>query len=182
MSFGYSAGDFVLLTQLAWQVVQNSRKACGAHDELTSEVTSLHIVLRRLEVEVSKPNSILNRIDGGVDRKEELAQLSSDCRRVLRVMDRILEKYNALSEEKRSVTRLWKKVQFGNGEMLDLAEIRLKISTSTSALTLFLNLSSIGSQGKVESYMESQGDELREMRRSLNWITASMQAKAPKAG
>ncbi|KAE9369921.1 hypothetical protein N431DRAFT_427988, partial [Stipitochalara longipes BDJ] len=29
--------------------------------------------------------------------------------------------------------------------------------------------------------MESQGDELREMRRSLNWITASMQAKAPKA-
>jgi hypothetical protein len=182
MSFGYSAGDFVLLTQLAWQVVQNSRKACGAHDELTSEVTSLHIVLRRLEVEVSKPNSILNRIDGGVDRKEELAQLSSDCRRVLRVMDRILEKYNALSEEKRSVTRLWKKVQFGNGEMLDLAEIRLKISTSTSALTLFLNLLSIGSQGKVESYMESQGDELREMRRSLNWITASMQAKAPKAG
>jgi len=182
MSFGYSVGDFVLLTQLAWQVVQNSRKACGAHDGLTSEVTSLHIVLHRLEVEVSKPNSILGRSDGGLDRKEELVQLSSDCRRVLRVLDGILEKYNALSEEKRSVMKLWKKVQFGNGEMLDLVEIRLKISTSTSALTLFLNLLSIGSQGKVESYMESQGDELREMRRSLNWITASMQAKAPKAG
>ncbi|KAE9367344.1 hypothetical protein N431DRAFT_428749 [Stipitochalara longipes BDJ] len=182
MSFGYAVGDFVLLTQLAWDVVQNSRKACGAHDELTSEVKSLHIVLRRLEVEVSKPNSILTRTDDGGDRREELAQLSGDCRRVLRILDGILEKYNALSEEKRSVTKLWKRVQFGNGEMLDLADLRLKISTSTSALTLFLNLLSIGSQGKVESYMETQGDELREMRRSLNWITAEMQAKAPKAG
>jgi hypothetical protein len=182
MSFGYAIGDFVLLTQLAWDVVQNSRKACGAHDELTSEVTSLHIVLRRLEIEVSKPNSILTRSDDNTDRKGELAQLSEDSRRVLRTLDGILRKYNALSEEKRSVTKLWKRVQFGNGEMLDLAELRLKITTSTLALTLFLNLLSIGSQGKVESYMESQGDELREMRRSLNWITASMQAKAPKAG
>jgi hypothetical protein len=43
-------------------------------------------------------------------------------------------------------------------------------------LTLFLNLLTTGSQCKVESYMESQGDELREVRRSLNWITSSMQA------
>lgn len=182
MSFGYALGDFVLLTQLAWDVVQNSRKACGAHDELTSAVASLHIVLRRLELEVSKPNSILTRSEDSLDRREELAQLSGDCKRVLRVLDGIFEKYNALSEEKRSVTKLWKRVQFGNGEMLDLAELRVKIATNTSALTLFLNLLSIGSQGKVESYMESQGDELREMRRSLNWITASMQAKSPKVG
>ena len=67
------------------------------------------------------------------------------------MLDGILEKYNALSEEKRSVRKLWKNVKFGNGEMLDLAEIRLKIATSTSALTLFLNLLSIGSQGKVET-------------------------------
>jgi hypothetical protein len=112
-------------------VVQNSRKACGAHDELTSEVTSLHIVLRRLQVEVSKSNSILTQSDGNPNRIEELAQLSSDCRRVLRTLDGILEKYNALSEEKRSVTKLWKRVQFGNGEMLDLADLRLKVSTST---------------------------------------------------
>ena len=182
MSFGYAIGDFVLLTQLAWDVVQNSRKACGAHDELTSEVTSLHIVLRRLEVEVSKPNSILTKSDDSLDRREELAQLSEDCKRVLKVLEGILKKYNALSEEKRSVMKLWKKVQFGNGEMLDLAELRIKIATSTSALTLFLNLLSVGSQGKVEMYMENQGDELREMKRSLNWITAEMQAKAPKAG
>ena len=102
-----------------------------------------NIVLRRLGLEVSKPNSILTRSEDSLDRREELAQLSGDCKRVLRVLDGILEKYNALSEEKRIVTKLWKRVQFGNGEMLDLAELRVKITTSTSALTLFLNLSSI---------------------------------------
>lgn len=58
-----------------------------------------------------------------------------------------------------------------------LADMRLKISTYTSALTLVLNLLSIGSQGKIESYMQNQGGELEEIRRSLNWITASMQAE-----
>lgn len=47
MSFGSSVGDFILLAQLAWKVVQGARQACGAHDALTGEVTSLHIVLRQ---------------------------------------------------------------------------------------------------------------------------------------
>ena len=54
MSFGYSVGDAVLITQLAWKTVQNARKACGEHDELTREVLSLHVVLSRLEQEVEK--------------------------------------------------------------------------------------------------------------------------------
>lgn len=66
--------------------------------------------------------------------------------------------------------------------MLDLADIRLKICTYTSLLTLHINLLSMGSQGKVESFMESQGEEVREIRRALNYITVMMQAKAPKAG
>jgi hypothetical protein len=175
MSFGYSVGDFLALTQLAWKVVQNSRKACGAHDELTGEITRLHMVLRRLELEMSKPDSLLNRSDD--NRREELADLSVDCNRVLRVLSCVLEKYNALSDEQRSVTKLWQKIRFGNGEMQDLGEIRLKISTYSSAITLFLNLLSIGSQGKIEQFMDSQGQELREVRQSLNWITASLQAK-----
>jgi len=175
MSFGYSVGDFLALTQLAWKVVQSSRKACGAHDDLTREVTSLHLVLHRLQLEVSKPESLINRKDD--NRRKELAVLSRDCNRVLRVLSQILEKYNALSDEERSFTKLWQRIRFGNGEMQDLTEIRQKISTYTSAITLFLNLLLIGSQGRVERYMDSQGGELKGMRDSLNWITASLQAK-----
>ncbi|CZR50187.1 uncharacterized protein PAC_00059 [Phialocephala subalpina] len=175
MSFGYSVGDFLALTQLAYKVVQSSRKACGAHDELTRDVTNLHIMLQRLELEKSRPESLLNRSDD--NRREELADLSSGCHRVLRVLSQILEKYNALSDEQRSVKKLWQKIRFGNDEMQDLGEIRLKVSTYSSAITLFLNLLAIGSQGKVERFMDSHGEELREMRLSLNWITASLQAK-----
>jgi hypothetical protein len=176
MSFGYSIGDFLQLTQLAYTVVQNARKACGAVDSLTREVSSLHIVLQRLESEVSKEESLLNRSED--NRKNELATLAKDCQRVLRVLSQILEKYNALSEEKRSVTKLWQRVRFGNGEMQDLGKIRSELATYTQAMTLFLNLLSIGSQGKVEAYMDSHGEELREIKHSLHWVTASMQASS----
>lgn len=52
------------LTSPAYKIVQNAHSACGAHDSLTREVGSLHIILKRLEIEVSKPDSILNRREG----------------------------------------------------------------------------------------------------------------------
>ena len=174
MSFGYSIGDFVLLATLAYKTVQNARAACGAHDSLTREVGSLHIVLKRLEIEVSKSDSILNRTED--HRRRELATLASDCQRVLNVLSQILEKYNSLPDEKRSATKLWQRVRFGNGEMQDVGKIRSEVATYTQALTLFLNLLSIGTLGKIEVYMDSHGDDLRDIKQALHWVTASMQA------
>ncbi|TVY56325.1 hypothetical protein LSUE1_G010039 [Lachnellula suecica] len=176
MSFGYSVGDFMLLTQLAYRIIQNARRACGAHDDLAREVSSLHIVLQRVQSEVSKPDSLLNNAED--NRRRELERLARHCERVLRVLEQILDKYNALSQEKRSVTKLWQKVRFGNGEMLDLGKIRTELATHTQALNMFLNLLSIGSQGKVEKYMDSHGEELREIKHSLHWVTASTQANS----
>jgi hypothetical protein len=176
MSFGFSVGDFVLLSNLAYKTVQNARSACGAHDSLTREVSSLHIVLARLEAEVSKPDSILN---GDEDhRKRELATLVNGCKCVLRVLSRILEKYNELPEEKRSVTKLWQRVRFGNGEMHELAKIRSEIATYTQALTLFINLLCLSTLGKMEVYMDSHGDDLRHIKQALHWVTATMQAES----
>jgi hypothetical protein len=174
MSFGFSVGDFVTIFQLAWDVVQNSRRACGAHDELTREVTGLHVVLQRLDTEIKNPMSLINRTNDG--RKEELGQILEGCNRLLKVTHKVLEKYNALSDEKRRTTRLWQKIRFGNGELKDMAKVRQEISTYTSAITLFLNLLSMGSQGRVEEHMENHSEELRELRKSLNWITSSLQA------
>jgi hypothetical protein len=174
-AFGYSVGDFLLLTQLAYTTVQNARKACGVHDNLVREVNSLHIVLQRLSSEASKPDSLLKRSDD--NRRKELATLVCDCRRVLEVLKQILEKYNALSEEKRGVTKLWQKIRFGNGEMQDLDKIRGEMGIYTQAITLFLNLLAVESQGKVEAYMDSHGKELKEIKQGLHWIIASQQTK-----
>lgn len=174
MSFGYSVGDAVLLTQLAWHTVQGARKACGEHDELTREASSLHKVLQRLQHEVENPESPVNRADE--DRRRELGEHVADCERILRVMDEVLTKYNALSEDKRSGKKLWQKIRFGNGEMKDLAEIRLKFATHTSAILMSLNLCSLGSQGRVEAQLSSQSGELRGIRESVNYITAMLTA------
>jgi hypothetical protein len=91
-----------------------------------------------------------------------------------------LDRYNALPEERRRVTRLWQKVKFGNGEMLDLGSIRLELSTHTNAVTLFVNLLMLGSQGKAEKHMDNHSEELKHIRQSLNWISASFHASTPE--
>lgn len=92
MSFGYSIGDAVLLTQLAWETVQNARKACGEHDELTREIVSLHVVLRRLEQEVEKPGNPINDDESGDTYMEELGVIVDGCKKVLHVLDQVLTK------------------------------------------------------------------------------------------
>jgi hypothetical protein len=76
-----------------------------------------------------------------------------------------------LREDKRAGKRLWTKIKFGNGEIQDLSELRAKISTYTSAVTLQSNLISMSSQGRVEREISNALPEIRE---SLNWIAAKL--------
>lgn len=43
-------------------------------------------------------------------------------------------------------------------------------------MMLFLNLLALGSQGKVEAYVESQGDELN-IKCSLHYVTAKLETR-----
>ena len=106
MSFGYAIGDGILLVQLAWKTVQGAIQACGEHDELTREVSSLHRVLQRLHRELSNPNSLLNQADK--ERREELEKLGDGCERILNVINSIVTKYNILSDNDRKGKRIWK--------------------------------------------------------------------------
>jgi hypothetical protein len=138
MSFGYGISDATSLVQLAWNTVEGAGKACGEHDKLTREVSSLHKVLLHLRNEISKPDSLLNLAND--ERREELEAYCAGCERILKVMDAVLKKYNALEDNKRSGKRLWQKIRFGNGEISDLSEIRLKIATHSAAIMMSLNL------------------------------------------
>ena len=177
MSFGYSVGDAVMLTQLAWKTVKNTQKACGEHDELTQEVLGLHLVLRRLEQEISKPDSPLNR--SGDSYEEEIETIIRGCSKVLRVLDTILEKYNRLSEEERSWRKLWQKIRFGNGEITDLQDLRSKMVTHTAALSLTLNMASLGSLGRIEKQMKGN---LQEIKTAVNGTAARLIAKSHGEG
>ena len=180
MSFGFSASDVVLLVQLAWTTVENSRKACGEYAELTRETTSLHINLQRLDRETAKPESPINR--PGDTCRQDLAPIVDGCGKALHVLDRILEKYNALSDEERSRRKLWKAVRFGNGKLANVKDLRLKLIHYTSNLALFLNMVSVGSMGIVEKQMYEAGGDLKDIRRAVNGITAHLMSGANKEG
>ena len=172
MSFGYSAGDAVLLSQLAWKTVQNARKACGEHDELTREALSLHVVLRRLEQDAEKPGSPINRPNDTY--KEELDVVFDGCKKVLNVLDQVLTKYNALSDQERSGRKLLARIRFGNGKMADMVEMRGKLAYYSSAMSLFLNMVSMRSMGRVERRMNDAGGDLKEIKVAVNGITAHL--------
>ena len=176
MSFGFSISDAISLGQLAWNAVQSSRKACGEHDELTREVSSLHVILLRLQQEMEKPESLI--IKNGDTCREELQVIIDDCGKVLRQLDKILNKYNALSEQERSGRKLWQKVRFGNGEVGDIGKLRSKVVLYTSNMTFYLNMVSMGAVGRIEQKMNNAGGILKDLQLAVNSITAHFIAKS----
>ncbi|KAL8918223.1 MAG: hypothetical protein Q9172_005516 [Xanthocarpia lactea] len=179
MSFGWSVSDIALLVRLAYKTSQGARAACGQYDELTRETSSLHVILNRLNVEASRPG---NPIDKDQSHGKELGVIASGCKDVLTQLDEVLVKYNALSEQEKSVRRLWKKVKFGNGVVADVAVLRSKVTYYTSSLTLFLNMVSLGSIGAVEEKMDRAGGDLQEIKNAVNHITAHLMATADEEG
>jgi hypothetical protein len=178
MSFGYSVGDVVFLTRLAWKTEQEAEKACGQHDELTMDAAALYEVLKVVETKLANPRGGFKTADYDYhDIKQELIGLLNGVKKTLGVLHSVLAKYNALSEDERKLTKLWSKVRFANGEMLDMADVRLKLSTYAVAISMSSSLIALGSQGRVESYLNSPA-ELENMRKSLNWITAQINAQA----
>ena len=178
MSFAWSASDIASLVKLAYKTTQGARAACGQYDELTRQVESLHTILKRLHLEVARPESCINRQEsyGG-----ELESIAAGCDEVLTQLDKILVKYNALSEQERSSRRLWKKIRFGS-VVADVAEIRSKVSYYTSALSLFLNLVSVGTVGATENKMNQAGGDLRDIKAAVNHITAHFLATERQEG
>ncbi|KAK4690804.1 hypothetical protein P7C71_g6067, partial [Lecanoromycetidae sp. Uapishka_2] len=175
MSFGFSPGDVVLTAQLAWKTVQNSRKACGEYDETTREVLGLHVVLQRLEQEVGKPDSPINK--RGESCREELRTIVSGCEKVLNQLDKVLEKYGGLSATERRGRKLWQKIRFGNGEVVDIRDLRAKVVYYTSATSLFVNMVSMGSIGRIEKQMDNAGGDLKDLKIAVNGITAHLISK-----
>ncbi|KAI4254096.1 MAG: hypothetical protein L6R42_007329, partial [Xanthoria sp. 1 TBL-2021] len=112
----------------------------------------------------------------------ELKSIATGCEDVLTQLDKILVKYNALSEQERSARRLWKKIRFGNGAVADVAELRSRVTYYTSALSLFLNLVSVGTVGAAEKKMDQAGGDLRDIKSAVNYITAHFLAAERREG
>ncbi|PMD59691.1 uncharacterized protein K444DRAFT_480411, partial [Hyaloscypha bicolor E] len=180
MVFGSPVGgDCVMLAQLAWDCLQGSKDAVGENDGLTRELLGLYKSLSRLRDELANPTSLVNRAND--ERRQELEEHAADCEGILKVMNTVLARYNALGREQRKSRRLWQKIQFGNGETKDLREVRNELSAHASAITMGFNLCALHSPGRVETTLEMaeeqsrrHGRSLRGLRTSLHWVIANL--------
>lgn len=180
MSFGFSVSDIAALTALAWTTVQRCRKAGSQHQELTDQVSSVHLVLQRFEREMLARNGTMRAIDHTY--REEIGKILSSCQKPLRHMDKILERYNGLENGRKNVRDLYQRVRFSSGEVVNLQQLRTTLTHQTNELTLYLNIILVGALGRVERQLNESGKELREMKVAVNGIAASLIMKASHDG
>ena len=177
MSFGYSISDVVAFGTFVYNVVQNSRKACGEHDELTSEVSAFHVALKQLKTEIERPASPLTHPDD-TNCGLVLTDLVRNSMKVLENLDKILVKYNALSEPERSVKKIGKMIWFGNMEMADLGDYRAKLASFTRTMSLHLHLAATGTVGRVERQMIDAGGALKDIKTAVEGITTHIVSRS----
>ncbi|KAG8532312.1 uncharacterized protein KY384_003953 [Bacidia gigantensis] len=106
--------------------------------------------------------------------RKELAPVIQGCIRNLERLAKIIAKYSALSVEERSATKLWRQVRFGSGELVDVAELRRRITDHTSVLSLYINMIAAGGVGRIEKQMHDAGGDLKEIKLAVNGITAHL--------
>jgi hypothetical protein len=171
----FRAADANALAQLAWAVFDGARRACGKDDGLTMEMSNLHAVLESARSEMSNPGSRLNLTNSR--RRTELERHMESCSAHLRNVDSILNKYNALTYEERSRKPLWTKIRFGNGEVHNLADIRLILLAYAKAIAMSLRSISVGSRGPIERHLSRQKGSLKGLCESVNIALAQMCSK-----
>jgi hypothetical protein len=172
MSFAYCVNDVLALIQLSWSAVEGARRACGKHDDLTKEVSSLYDVLAHVYSAMSVPDSPISHARKSL--RTELQSHMTGCDTQLRIINTVLDKFNALSPEQRFGKQLWPKVRFANGEDQDLAEIRSRMATYSTAISMSLRLMSLRSRGKIERQLSHQKGSLEGIRESVNFSLAQM--------
>jgi hypothetical protein len=72
---------------------------------LTREVSSLHVVLHRLDLECKRSDSPINRANDPC--REEFQSLVNGCEKTLDPLDRIAEKFSLLGDREGGGKKMW---------------------------------------------------------------------------
>lgn len=169
MSFDAISRGLFEIFQLSRTVLDTCRQVCGEQEILTREVASLHAVVSQLQDEAERPNSSL-RWQDDVSRKELRATIK-DSRKVLKVLDQVLEQY-AFSLRKGGARKgLFRSIKFGNGEVQYMSDLLEELSVHKAALSLNLRLLTPSSRGSVEWPL---GRKYARMQQSIHRMVAEI--------
>jgi hypothetical protein len=126
MSFGYSVGDFIAVTALAYKVYKSCSGASESFRNISAEVRSMQLVLEETQDLISENKQSLEP-----RRVARLVEIKDGCHDVLRDLERLLEKYESLGSDKQ---RTRDKVKWG---LEEVSEVRERLSINVNLLTSF---------------------------------------------
>ncbi|KAL3423255.1 hypothetical protein PVAG01_05002 [Phlyctema vagabunda] len=177
MSFGASPADIAAVVKFCRACYRKCKQASGEYLEISREVRGLHTVLRHLKYEAEAPESLLNRDQSMYGR--ELAPIIQNCDFTLRALENLIQKYGRLGDGSPSSPRvLWDKIKFGSNEMDELGDIRVKLISHKTSLTLFLDTIQLQQAGKVSSTLDTQSGQLDMILDKVDGIAARMCQRA----
>ena len=125
MSFGFGAGDFVQLGQLAWTVYKACKDAPESFGNISQEVLSLHAVLREVDESITGYNLTHTQEAG-------LKTVGNGCHNVLTDLETLVNKYESLGTQSK---RTWDRMGWG---FQGVADLRSRLTSNTVLLTAFM--------------------------------------------
>lgn len=150
MSFGYSAGDFLLAIALAKKVYEACKEGPGQYREISREAQSVQYAISSLSEDAEDQDSLLNR--KGQNRKGQLLEIIRNCKCTLQEVQDLIEKHSSLqSNQAGRSRRLWDAYRVGR---CDLDSLRGQLTFHTSVIEGFLLSLQGPAIGRIETKLE----------------------------
>jgi hypothetical protein len=121
MSFGFSLGDVISLSALAWNCYKSCRDSSEQFQRISGEVGNLKAVLDET-IEAVQDNQPLSRT-----REERLMRVM-ECQQVLIDLEKLLNSYESMNTQ---TQRTWDRFRF---DMEDVAGVRSRLISHTTTL------------------------------------------------
>src|ERR1700733_15560938 len=110
-AFGFGVGDFIAIGTLALNLYKSCKEAPESFGNISSEVLSMHIVLKEVEEEVlARPLA--------PTKQERLEAIGEGCHLVLNDLDNLVKRYQSLGTQSK---RTWDRMRYS---MEDITELR----------------------------------------------------------
>ena len=126
MSFGFGVGDIIAISRLALKVYTAYKDAPDDYRNIADEVKSLHIIIEEAAQHFKSTTLSDEKKQGG---KEVL----EGCRNVLKDLDALIEKYNALASSNPS--QVFRRIKLGTE---DIVTLRARLTSHTTLLNSFI--------------------------------------------
>ena len=148
MSFGFSIGDFITVTQIAWNTYTALRDASEDFNGFASEVHSLYTALMCLRDEARSPSSILQY--AAPQKLAGLKDVIENCENSLQGLQKRAKKVCFLQPKQKR--QFWEEFKLA---FKDRQGPRDRIAIHTASINMFLSSLTHNSLGRLELLLKS---------------------------